>query len=270
MTADALENYDLHRREPVAMGRMTDPDGIGNVGSIVVGRALRFFLKLEGDRVSEARFQVFACSEQLPVASRLCELVVGLTVAEAAALSVADVRAAFGDLPVDHLPVVSWPLIALRQALAAARGEEPPLREDEVRGELLCRCFGVTRATVVETIAELETPELDELMAATAAGTGCGTCRRDLTALLEEAGTSAAPAPAPGGGKGRIALLKRIEAIAGPLLAESDGALELWSVEGATLVLRARGDQDPALLTRLEMALRDEVDPTLKVSLRSD
>ena len=264
--AEALERYEAHRREPVHMGRMADPDGIGNVGSIVVGRALRFFVRVAEGRIAEARFQVFACGDAVPSASRLCELVVGRTPVEALTLSHADLRTAFGDLEVDQLPVVSWALVAMRLAVSAAQGDDPPMVEDDQHPGLVCRCFGIDEATLQETIAELDQPELEDLIAATGAGSGCGSCQRDLAALLE-ASRAPEPAPTPGGsgGKGRVALLKRIAATAEPLLAEAGGTLELWTLEGASVILRARGTVDDALVTRLEMTLRDEVDPTLAI-----
>lgn len=266
--AAALETYRDHQRQPRSMGRMAEPDGIGNIGSIVVGRALRFFVELDGERVAQARFQVFACPDAVPAASRLCELVVGMAVDEAAALGVPELRAAFGGLDADELPVVPWALHALRLALAAARGEAPPLAEDRLIPDLVCRCHGITRTTIEETIAELGAPEVEDLVEATGAGSGCGTCRRDLAALVETSAESAAPAPSTGG-KGRVALLKRIDEVAAPLLAEVGGALQLWNLEGATVILRASGDpaDHAGAVTRVEMTLRDEVDPTLSVRL---
>jgi len=117
-------------QQPRHMGRMAEADGIGNVGSIVIGRALRFFVRIEDGRVADASFQVFACPEVVPSAVVVCDQVPGMDLATAREWDEEDLCAAAGGLPLDELPLVSWPLVGLRLALADAADEDPPLEED--------------------------------------------------------------------------------------------------------------------------------------------
>ena len=92
-----LDSYFDHGQRPRNMGRMLDAHGTGNIGSIVAGRALRWFVTIEGDRIAASKFQVFACQEQVAAAHSL-EIIVGKTIEECHAISHADIAEAIGGL----------------------------------------------------------------------------------------------------------------------------------------------------------------------------
>ncbi len=58
---------------------------------------------------------------------------------------------------------------------------------DQKEDSRVCICMKISQKTLVSTIAGGAT-DLDQLMQATKAGTGCGTCRVDLIHLLAEHG----------------------------------------------------------------------------------
>ena len=276
MSETALERLQQHAQSPRNMGRMGDANGIGNVGSIVVGRALRWFLNSSDGVITEAKFQVFACPEMVASASVLSELCVGKSLAEAADLSEQDLCTALGGLERKELPLVSWPLVALRLAVAAAGGPASTLAADVSQDPLLCRCYGVTTASVRAAVEDLGADaSVDSVMAATAAGTGCGTCRRDIEQAIADTQAAAKPVAvraAPVVASGRVALLKRVHAAADAILSEAAGAIELWDLTGAKVKVKA-DDQNPAispLLDRLQRTLQDEVDPVLQIEIIAD
>ncbi|MDA3961769.1 MAG: iron-sulfur cluster assembly scaffold protein [Planctomycetota bacterium] len=275
MSETPQDRYQQHGREPRNMGRMSEADGTGNVGSIVVGRALRFYVARDGDTIATAKFQVFNCPEQVAVASILTEILPGLSCETALAIDEAAICARLDGFDPAALPVVAWGLVAMRLALAAAFELDQSVPEDRPLEALLCRCHGVTVRAVEQAIADLEQPELDEVIEATGAGSACGSCRRDIAALLETAIAPAEPAPSRSTGAGRVGLLKRIASAAEAVQAaasEAGGSIELWNLEGVDVHVRVGGSlndvanpQRAALIDRLERNLRDEVDPTLKV-----
>ena len=55
-----------HQREPQHLGKLVKADSVGDVGSIVVGDALRFYFSVENDTIQAAQFQVFGASGQIP------------------------------------------------------------------------------------------------------------------------------------------------------------------------------------------------------------
>jgi assimilatory nitrate reductase catalytic subunit len=58
------------------------------------------------------------------------------------------------------------------------------------RGAIICSCFSVGRATLVEAIQSQRLTSTREIGAALRAGTSCGSCLPELSALLAEAPTS--------------------------------------------------------------------------------
>lgn len=267
------EIYADHQRRPRNIGKMLNPSAVGDVGSIVVGDALRFYLQIEGDRIGAAKFQVFNCQDQVASASALTELCVGRTVDEALALGPADLRRHLGGIDAPSLPPLIWAFDGLRAAIASWKGEE--LEEDDNREALLCRCHAVPLQAVQESIAVLDLKTLEEVVNATGAGTGCGSCRADIPRLLDQATAHPeADPPAAGGVQGRIALVHRIATAAAPFLAhirERQAELELLDLEKTTVVVQVRGTlaHDAAArqtaLSDLEQLLRREVDPALTI-----
>lgn len=274
--AMALIRYDEHRRQPRSLGRMADPDATGNVGSVAVGRALRFFIKLDTakERITATRFQTFSCGDQVAAASVLAELVVGKRPDEALVLGPAEVCAHLGGLPWTELPPQLWGLEALRDAIGRLHGlTEPPVDEERLR--LVCRCHGIDEDTLRRAWDGGAT-DLAALTTATRAGSGCGTCRRDVEALLSE-WTKAPPAattPAKGATQGRIALLHKIDEASASLLADARKhgvTCTLWDLRGVSVLIRPGAGTTPealqGLLEQLQRTLQDEVDPTLRVEI---
>ncbi len=64
---------------------------------------------------------------------------------------------------------------------------EPSCQIEAEQSPLVCFCMKIKRNSLVLAIDDGAT-DLDQLMAASRAGTGCGTCRIDLIHLLAERG----------------------------------------------------------------------------------
>jgi NAD(P)H-nitrite reductase large subunit len=58
-----------------------------------------------------------------------------------------------------------------------------------------CTCTGVTRATVVQALAERGCRTVEDIQRETGACTGCRTCRPELELLLKEQGVEPSPRP---------------------------------------------------------------------------
>ncbi len=46
---------------PRNMGEMENPDAVGEVGNPVCGDMMKIYLKIDGDRISDVKFQTFGC-----------------------------------------------------------------------------------------------------------------------------------------------------------------------------------------------------------------
>ncbi len=274
------ELYDDHRRRPRNLGKLASAHAVGDVGSIVAGDALRFYLGLEGERITAAKFQVFNCQGQVAAASVASELVIGRTIDEALALGPRDVRAHLGGLANEQLPPQLWALEGLRAAVATLRGGAEPA-DLEVE-PMLCPCLGTSVETVRQAILVGGHATLDAVVAATGAGRDCGACLPDIRRLVDDPSgrggkAEAKPAAKDSGVAGRIPTLHRIGRILSERVAAeataAGGSIELWDFDGRTVSVRLRGAfaTDAAAarpaLELLERLLRAEIDATIGVAV---
>ncbi len=265
---------DDHQRKPRNLGKLLNASVSGDIGSIVAGDALRFYLKIEDGRISQARFQVFNASDQVAAASVVTELAVGKTLDEALALRPTDICRHLGGLDPSDLPAQVWGLEGLRAAIAVHRGDLP--EPDEDLDAVLCRCHGIPEETVRQSIAVMGLTEVQAVVDATGAGTGCGSCRSDIPRLLAEKDAAAKPAePRQAGPSGRIPTLMKIQRLVAeqiqPQAQIHGGALELWDFDGTVVTVSVKGVDDEKrrmLLGQLETALKAGIAPNLGVRER--
>lgn len=265
------ELLDDHQRKPRNLGKLLNASVSGDIGSIVAGDALRFYLKIEDGRVSAARFQVFNASDQVAAASVVTELAIGKTTEEALALRPTDLCLHLGGLDPGELPAQVWGLEGLRAAIAVHRGELP--EADEELDPLLCRCHGITEETVRQSIQVMGLTEVQGVVDATGAGTGCGSCRADIPRLLADKDAVAKPPePRRAGASGRIPTLMRIKQLVSdklqPQAQVHGGRFELWDFDGTLVTVSVQGVDDERkrqLLGALETALKAEIGPTIGV-----
>ena len=64
-----------HFRAPRNVGMMRSPDAVGESEDPSCGDLARFYLRIEGDRVREARFQTYGCGPSIAASSIATELV---------------------------------------------------------------------------------------------------------------------------------------------------------------------------------------------------
>ncbi|MHB8102483.1 MAG: Fe-S cluster assembly scaffold protein NifU [Methanosarcina sp.] len=88
-----------HFSNPRNMGSIENSDGIGEVGNAKCGDIMKIFLKVEGDRIADVKFQTFGCGAAIASSSMATELIKGKTLEEAWKLSNKAVAEALDGLP---------------------------------------------------------------------------------------------------------------------------------------------------------------------------
>jgi len=105
-----------HFIHPRNMGEMKNPDGVGEVQNPVCGDTMRLFIKVEGDRIVDAKFLTFGCSAAIASSSMASEMIKGKTIEETLRISNKMVAEALGGLP----PTKIHAAILAEQAINAA------------------------------------------------------------------------------------------------------------------------------------------------------
>ncbi len=72
---------------PRNMGEIPDADGVGEVGNPACGDIMRITLRIEEDRIVDAKFKTFGCAAAIASSSMATELIRGKTVDEALAVT---------------------------------------------------------------------------------------------------------------------------------------------------------------------------------------
>ena len=130
MSDDLQTRIEEAVKNPRNLGEMKDADAVGTVGSPDCGDMLRMWVKFkeeDGKKVIDrATFQTFGCQTAIAVASVATEMLAGKTVAEAQAMSGADLAAPLGALPPVRIHCAQLVEGALRSALGDDAPEKAP------------------------------------------------------------------------------------------------------------------------------------------------
>ena len=106
-----------HFQHPRNAGEIADADATAEIENPACGDVLRLTLKVNTDRITQARFKAKGCVAAIACASAMTELVSGKTLNEARSLRREDVIAAVGGLPQASNHAAQLSLDALSQAL---------------------------------------------------------------------------------------------------------------------------------------------------------
>ena len=264
-----------HFLHPKNVGEIENPDGIGEVGSLACGDALKLTFKLDDKGViRDAKFKTFGCASAIASSSVLTEMIIGMTLDEAATVTNEDIADRLGGLPKEKMHCSVMGREALESAIANYRGLKLPMAE----GEVVCECFGVTDLEIIRAIKESNLRSVEEITNFTKAGGGCGKCvdrlREILVATVHQDVDIKKIAEKPK----RMTTLQKIKKIEEALereirpgLRKDGGDIELVDVDGDFVMVSLRGSctccakSQTTLKEYVEKKLRELVLDTLIV-----
>ena len=88
-----------HFKNPRNVGSIEDADGIGEVGNAKCGDIMKMYLKIDGDVISDVKFETFGCGSAIASSSMATELIKGRKLSEALSLTNQAVAEALDGLP---------------------------------------------------------------------------------------------------------------------------------------------------------------------------
>jgi len=103
--------------KPKNVGKIANPDGYAQIGNMVCGDQLDFFLKVEKGKVKDVKFLSFGCASNIATASVLTEKVKGMTIEEAKKYPWKKVVEDLGGLPTQKIHCSIMAVEGLQKAI---------------------------------------------------------------------------------------------------------------------------------------------------------
>lgn len=263
-----------HFQNPRNVGEVENANGVGDVGSLACGDALKLTLRIDDEKIVDAKFKTFGCASAIASSSALTEMIKGMEVTEAEKITNEDIADFLGGLPKEKMHCSVMGREALEAAIADYRGEVLPASE----GEIVCECFGVTDLEITRAVKESSLRSVEEITNFTKAGGGCGKCEDKIVELLRQSVSEGLKIVEPGVKPKRMTTLQKIKKIeevldreVRPGLRLDGGDLELIDVDGDLVIVSMRGQctscskSETTIKELVEKKLREQVLETLIV-----
>ncbi|MBW2250844.1 MAG: Fe-S cluster assembly protein NifU [Deltaproteobacteria bacterium] len=261
-----------HFMNPKNVGEIEDADGIGEVGSIACGDALKLMFNLNDEKkIEEVKFQTFGCASAIASSSALTEMLKGLTIEEAGKITNDDIADFLGGLPKEKMHCSVMGRDALEKAIAYYQGES----EKEREGEIVCECFGVTDVEIKRAVTENNLKSIEDVTAYVKAGGGCENCHEKIQEIIDSTLGISVPEKKKVPEMTNIQKIRLIEEVLEneirPMLKKDRGNIKLIDFIGNDVVVEMRGACSNCGTSQftikhfVEDKLREHVSPDLNV-----
>jgi FeS cluster assembly scaffold protein NifU len=131
-----------HFRNPRNVGTLEGDDvAVGKVGNPTCGDIMELFIRIDGDKIVDAKFRTFGCGSAIATTSMTTEMVKGMTLDEAMELTRQDVADELDGLPPIKMHCSNLAADALHEAIKnyrRSKGEEVPDDKEKVKEEVEC------------------------------------------------------------------------------------------------------------------------------------
>lgn len=231
-----------HFLNPRNVGIIENADGMGEVGSIACGDALKLTLKIDdNNRIADVKFQTFGCASAIASSSALTEMIKGMRLEEAKKITNDDIAQYLGGLPKEKMHCSVMGRDALEKAIANYHGEA----EKKIEGEIVCECFGVTDLEIQRAVTENNLETIEDVTHYVKAGGGCENCHDKIQAIID---TVRGTEPVVRKKTKRLTNIEKIKIVEEtlereikPALKQDGGDIELVDVEGDLVLVKLKG-----------------------------
>jgi NifU-like protein len=272
---DYTEKVKEHFFHPRNVGEVENPDGVGEVGSLACGDALKLTFKLDANkRIVDVKFKTFGCGSAIASSSALTEIIKGMTLEEAAKVTNKEIADYLGGLPEQKMHCSVMGREALEAAIENYRGGGKI--KHELSGRVVCNCFGVTEDEIVRVIKENDLTDVEQVTNYCKAGGGCGGCKGEIEKLIQQVqGDKVKTAVQPVRKAAKLTNIQRIQLVQQtideqirPALRADGGDIELIDIEGNTVIVAFRGMC--AQCKMAEVTMKDVVQAKLREFVSDD
>lgn len=265
-----------HYRNPRNVGKIDDADLIGEAGSLACGDSLKLYLKLDGEKIVDAKFQTFGCGSAVASSSILTEMIIGKTLDEAKKITNKDIADELGGLPQEKMHCSVMGHEALEDALKKYYGDkygDDNFDNNSSADKIVCTCFNVTENQIWEAIKVNNLKTVEEVTNYTKAGGACGRCKGNIQDILDtywKGANKGSEAPLTATQK-ILKISKVIEQQISPELQKDGGDIEFVDLDGNKVKVKLTGmcqgckNSRMTIKTFVESILKDKVDSNLEV-----
>lgn len=263
-----------HYRNPRNVGKIENADLIGEAGSLACGDSLKLYLKLDGEKIVDAKFQTFGCGSAVASSSILTEMIIGKTLDEAKKITNKDIADELGGLPQEKMHCSVMGHEALEDALKKYYGEDNYDDNIPPADKIVCTCFNVTENQILEAIKVNNLKTVEEVTNYTKAGGACGRCKGYIKDIIDtyykgiNKGANNEPLTTT---QKILKISKVIEQQISPELQKDGGDIEFIDLDGNKVKVKLTGmcqgckNAKMTIKSFVESILKDKVDINLEV-----
>ena len=185
---EKVKDHFMHPRNVLDNEENFQADGRGVVGNVRCGDEMVVLIKVDRDKqiITDCKWRTYGCASAIASTSVLSEMVIGMPVREAFAITPKDIMRALGELPAHKIHCSVLGDKALRCAIIDyyKRNNMTDALEDE-KSRVICQCMNVTDREIEDAVNE-GARTYTELQERTKIGTVCGKCNKKALALMEK------------------------------------------------------------------------------------
>jgi nitrogen fixation protein NifU and related proteins len=111
-------------RNPKYVGQIKDADAVGEVGNFKCGDVMKVYLKINGKRIKDIKFETYGCVAAIASTDAMCALVKGKSLNEAYKMGNQEIVKKLGKVPEIKIHCSILGTRALRNAIESYRKEK--------------------------------------------------------------------------------------------------------------------------------------------------